>query len=371
MRSIVIIVGARPNLVKAAALMKAMGEAPGIDAALVHTGQHYDDAMSAVFFRELGLPDPVANLGVGSGPHGKQTAQVMLALEPLLADMRPHCVMVVGDVNSTMAAALVAAKLHIPVAHVEAGLRSFDRTMPEEINRLVTDAVSDYLFTPSLDANENLLREGVPAEKIFFVGNVMIDTLQTSLPRAREARAAERHQLTPDGYAVLTLHRPSSVDDPDALRRIVDAIAVIQEQLPVIFPAHPRTVRMLESSGIAATLARLARTRVVEPLGYFEFLGLLADARLILTDSGGIQEEATALGVPCLTLRTNTERPVTITHGTNRLVGHETAHVVASAMEALEAPAHAAACPDLWDGRAAVRIVDILSRTLAASPSHV
>lgn len=364
--TVAVVVGARPNLMKAAPLLSAMQRHGGLDAVLIHTGQHYDDALSEIFFRDLGMPRPIANLGVGSGPQGAQTGQIMQAIEPVLADLGPDCVVVVGDVNSTLAAAIVAVKLGIPVAHVEAGLRSFDRTMPEEINRLVTDAVSDYFFTPSRDADANLAREGVPADRVFFVGNVMIDTLLECLPRARMTGTPQRFGLIPGGYAVLTLHRPSSVDDDGALARVVSTLQGAQQRLPVIFPAHPRTQRRLAASGLGQQLADLPSLRIVEPLGYLDFLGLVADARVVLSDSGGVQEETTVLGIPCLTLRENTERPVTISEGTNRLVGLDPPRILAALDEALADERPAPTRPELWDGHAAGRIARILAQQLTA-----
>lgn len=351
---------------KIASLVAEMRRWAGIEAVLVHTGQHYDDAMSDVFFRELGIPTPDYNLGVGSGSHTWQTAQVMLALEPLLLELRPDGVLVVGDVNSTVATALVAAKLQIPLGHVEAGLRSFDRAMPEEINRLVTDALADYLFTPSRDADDNLRREGVSEHKVFFVGNVMIDTLLRWLPRARSLAVPQSLGLAPHGYAVVTLHRPSNVDAAEGLERLLDALEQIQDWLPVVLPLHPRTRQRLVGFGLSGRVERMSHLRVMEPLGYLEFLGLLADARLALTDSGGVQEETTILGVPCLTLRDNTERPVTITQGTNRLVGTQTERIVEAARQVLGAVVDKPAAPELWDGHAAERIVDVLARRLGA-----
>ena len=364
--TIAVVVGARPNLMKAAPLLSAMRRHGGLDAVLIHTGQHYDDALSEIFFRELGMPRPVANLGVGSGPQGAQTGQIMQAIEPVLAGLHPDCVVVVGDVNSTLAAAVVAVKLGVPVAHVEAGLRSFDRTMPEEINRLVTDAVSDYFFTPSRDADANLAREGVAADRVFFVGNVMIDTLLKCLPRAQATGTPQRFGLTPRGYAVLTLHRPSNVDDEESLARIVSTLCGATRRLPVIFPAHPRTRLRLAASGLGPQLAALPSLQIVEPLGYLDFLGLVADARIVLSDSGGVQEETTVLGLPCLTLRENTERPVTISEGTNRLVGQDPARILAALDEALASERLAPKRPELWDGRAADRIARILSEQLCA-----
>lgn len=358
---VVNIVGARPNLMKIAPLMDVMVRTPGIEPILVHTGQHYDERMSDLFFRELGIPAPDHYLGVGSGTHAQQTAQVMVRLEPLFEELRPDLVLVVGDVNSTLAAALVASKLGIRLAHVEAGLRSFDRSMPEEVNRVVTDALSDLLFTTERSAEENLRREGIAEEKIHFVGNVMIDTLLRHRERAEALGVPARFGLAPGEYAVVTLHRPSNVDAPDALARMVDVMVAVQERLPVVFPVHPRTRSRLAEAGLLTRLEALPDVRLTEPLGYLEFLGLMAGARLVLTDSGGVQEETTILGVPCLTVRENTERPVTITHGTNRLVGTAPARIIAAVDETLAAPRPDGRRPELWDGRAAERIVGVLA----------
>jgi len=346
---------------KIAPIMSAMARRGVFEQVLVHTGQHYDDAMSQVFFRDLGIGKPDFNLGVGSGSHSSQTAQVMVSLEPILLDRQPDCVVVVGDVNSTLAAALVAAKLLIPVAHVEAGLRSFDDTMPEELNRRLTDAVSSFLFTTSRGAKENLCREGIDEGRIHFVGNVMIDTLLRWLPRARSLGVPQSLGLAPHGYAVVTLHRPSNVDAADGLERLLDALEQIQGWLPVVIPLHPRTRQRLVRFGLSQRLERMSHLQVMEPLGYLEFLGLLADARLALTDSGGIQEETTILGVPCLTLRDNTERPVTITQGTNRLVGTRAERIVEAARQVLGRAVDKPVGPELWDGHAAERIVDVLA----------
>ncbi len=353
------VVGARPNLMKIAPILAELRRRDVV-ATLVHTGQHYDDRMSDAFFRDLGIADPDHYLGIGSGTHAAQTAQVMLALEPLLAEQRPDLLLVVGDVNSTLAAALVAAKLQIPVAHVEAGLRSFDREMPEEINRVLTDAVADYLFVTESSGLENLRREGVPDERVHFVGNVMIDTLLAHRERARALEMPHRLDVPPRGYAVVTLHRPSNVDSPESLGPIVEALLEIQALLPVVFPVHPRTRARLVASGLIERLQTAPALRLLEPLGYLEFLGAVAEARLVLTDSGGIQEETTILGVPCLTLRANTERPVTITEGTNVLVGTSPAAAVTAVRRTLEGVPVAARRPALWDGRAAERIVDVL-----------
>ena len=328
----------------------------------MHTGQHYDDEMSQVFFDDLDIPRPDVYLGVGSGSHAEQTARVMLAFEPVLLEQEPELVLVVGDVNSTLACTLVAAKLHIPVAHVEAGLRSFDRTMPEEINRVLTDQIADLLFTTERDADENLRREGVAEERIHFVGNVMIDTLLRHKERSLALDALGRYGLEPHGFALLTLHRPSNVDVPEVLAGILDALAEIQARLPIIFPAHPRTVKKIQEFGFEERLAAMPDLRVTEPLGYLEFLNLMANARLVLTDSGGIQEETTILGVPCLTLRENTERPVTVTEGTNTIVGNDPGRIVTEALAILDGKGKAGQVPELWDGRAAERIRLLLAR---------
>jgi UDP-N-acetylglucosamine 2-epimerase (non-hydrolysing) len=348
------VVGARPNFMKLAPVFAALQGRHGVRQTMVHTGQHYDAEMSAVFFQELELPKPDLNLDVGSGTHAQQTAAVMMRLEPLLLEARPDVVLVYGDVNSTAAAALVAAKLMIPVGHVEAGLRSFDRTMPEEINRLLTDALADLLFTPSADANENLAREGIPSSRIHFVGNVMIDTLVRLLPRAvmpEEARGLER-------YALVTLHRPSNVDKPEMLARILKALEEIARELPVIFPLHPRTRRRMEEFGLEA--ADQNGLWLLNPFSYLEFLGLQRQATAVITDSGGIQEETTFLGVPCLTLRTTTERPVTMKEGTNILIGEEPERLYPEVQAILGGQRNTGRIPPLWDGKAAQRIAGVL-----------
>jgi UDP-N-acetylglucosamine 2-epimerase (non-hydrolysing) len=355
------VAGARPNFMKIAPLMKVLAErSDRFEPILVHTGQHYDQAMSESFFRDLGIPEPDVNLGVGSGSHGEQTAQVLMKIEQLLLERRPHVVLVVGDVNSTLAATLAAVKLHIPVAHVEAGLRSGDRDMPEEVNRLMTDAVSHWLFTTEPDGGKNLLREGVPAEKIYFVGNVMIDTLMTHRAQALKLDTLERLGLESRRYAVLTLHRPSNVDSPEQLRRLFEVLERLNESLPVVFPVHPRTAQAIEKH----LGGHRPQLRMTEPLGYLEFLRLLTDAQMVLTDSGGIQEETTALGVPCLTLRESTERPVTVTEGTNTIVGTNPADIDGAIEKLRASPEIEGRCPELWDGHAAERIIDILERDL-------
>jgi UDP-N-acetylglucosamine 2-epimerase (non-hydrolysing) len=361
MKTIVHVIGARPNYMKIAPLIEALRGGSPFRQILVNTGQHYDDIMAQAFVRDLGLPTPDYDLGVGSASHAVQTARVMIEFEKVCVAERPDLVVVVGDVNSTVAASLVAAKLLIPVAHVEAGLRSRDRTMPEEINRIVTDRLSDVLLTPSSDGSENLLAEGVPPEKIHLVGNIMIDSLLRHLPLATLDRVRDTIPVGDDGYAVLTLHRPANVDDIDVFRRILAAIAAIAERLPVVFPVHPRTRQRIREFGLDDAVGKVTLT---DPLGYIDFLSLTSHARLILTDSGGLQEESTALGIPCLTLRENTERPITVTHGTNQIVGTDTDAILTGFKRALS-PAGPAQVPELWDGHAADRITRVLCRFLA------
>ncbi len=360
------IVGARPNFVKIAPIVRAARTARRLRTRLIHTGQHYDDQMNRHFFEDLALPEPDRYLDVRSGTHAVQTARIMESYERVLAEERPDLVLVVGDVNSTLACSLVAAKGQTPIAHVEAGLRSFDRSMPEEINRLVTDALAQLLFTSCRDADENLRREGVAPERIHFVGNVMIDTLLASLPLATERRTAARLGLAPQGYAVVTIHRPTNVDDAGGLARVVAILRDLTGRLPVVFPIHPRTARRAEELGLASQLRGCAGLHLVEPMRYLEFVDLLRTTRFVLTDSGGVQEETTVLGVPCLTLRPNTERPITMTAGTNRLVPLDARGAVAAAVRLLEAPpAPAPPPPPLWDGHTAERIVRVLE-SLAA-----
>lgn len=357
---IVAVAGARPNFMKIAPLLRELRVREGFEVVLVHTGQHYDAAMSERFFAELGIAAPDANLGVGSGTHAQMTAEVLRRMEPLLAEQRPDALVVVGDVNSTIAAALAAVKLDVPVAHVEAGLRSFDRSMPEEINRVLTDAISRWLFVTEPSGEANLLREGIAADRVHFVGNVMIDTLLSHLEEARKRDTLDRLGLVEQGYGVLTLHRPSNVDDPAQLRGLFEVLEAIHEEIEVVFPVHPRTEAAIER-GLEG---RRPRLRLLEPLGYLDFLRLMADARLVLTDSGGIQEETTVLGVPCLTLRENTERPVTVSQGTNRIVGTDPATILAETRKILAGDVTPGAIPDRWDGRAAERIADVLERDL-------
>lgn len=361
MLRIVNVAGARPNFMKIAPIVAEMRRrSDRIEPLLVHTGQHYDDSMSESFFEDLQIPRPDINLGVGSATHAEQTARIMIAIESVLLESRPDWVVVVGDVNSTMAATIVASKMLIRVAHVEAGLRSLDRTMPEEINRVITDALADLLLTPSRDADQNLLREGVEPAKIRFVGNVMIDTLHQNLERARGSDVLTRLSLETGQFCVMTLHRPSNVDDKQTLEGILEATATIAERLPVVFAVHPRTRARLVEFGLEAELATQPSVVLTEPLGYLDFLQLYSNSRLVLTDSGGVQEETTVLGIPCLTLRENTERPITVTEGTNRIVGNDPERIKREALDALDHPVRTLRVPELWDGNAAPRIVDAI-----------
>jgi UDP-N-acetylglucosamine 2-epimerase (non-hydrolysing) len=351
------VVGARPNFMKVAPVMHEMAKYPQeFEQILVHTGQHYDTLMSRVFFEELGLPRPDVNLEVGSGSHTWQTAQVMLRLEPVFQKISPDWVVVVGDVNSTLACALVCGKMGIRVAHVEAGLRSYDRSMPEEINRLLTDQISDLLFTPSGDADENLLREGVAEEKIHRVGNVMIDTLVRLLPKAQAQWPGLRERFGLQRFLLVTLHRPSNVDEKKGLKEILEALSEAANEIPVLFPVHPRTRQRIHDFGLQEAAGGV---RLLEPFGYLDFLALQAHADLVLTDSGGIQEETTYLGVPCLTARPNTERPVTILSGTNQLVGSNRQALVEAMRSRLSVGRGPRKVPPLWDGHTAKRIVQI------------
>jgi UDP-N-acetylglucosamine 2-epimerase (non-hydrolysing) len=362
MLKVINVVGARPNFMKVAPVVAAMRRrAREFQPIVVHTGQHYDAQMSDAFFRDLELPEPDIHLGVGSASHAAQTANVMLRFEPVVLSERPDWVVVVGDVNSTLACALVCAKLQVKVAHVEAGLRSRDRTMPEEINRVVTDQIADLLLTPSPDADENLRAEGIPPERIRLVGNVMIDALYAHLERAKRSNIREQLHVKDRAYAVVTLHRPANVDDAAVLTRILVALAALSRRLPVVFPVHPRTrQRLADFDLLAHTVERAPQLQLVEPLGYLDFLHLLSGARLVLTDSGGLQEETTALDIPCLTLRANTERPITVTHGTNRLVGTDPREIIRSAHDALDEPRPSQ--PPIWDGQAADRILNAIQQ---------
>jgi len=352
------VVGARPNFMKAAPVLRALSERNGVRQSLIHTGQHYDSNMSDVFFTQLSIPAPDVNLEVGSGSHARQTAEIMSRIEPILLERKPDIVLVYGDVNSTAAAALVCSKLLIPVGHVEAGLRSFDRSMPEEINRIVTDRLADLLFTPSEDGDRNLRSEGVEAERIHLVGNVMIDSLVRLLPAAMASPA----NGLPDRYALVTLHRPSNVDDSATLKGIMDVLLKVTAQLDVVFPVHPRTRQRL-----ATLSANFAKLHVLEPLPYIEFLGLQRRATVVITDSGGIQEETTYMGVPCLTMRTNTERPITVDLGTNVLVGQNSETLLCEVARILDGKGKSGKIPPLWDGHAGERIADVLCQCVSRS----
>jgi UDP-N-acetylglucosamine 2-epimerase (non-hydrolysing) len=358
---------------KIAPLMRVFRASPErFDARLLHTGQHYDEAMKDAFFRQLQIPEPDIDLGVGSGSHAVQTAEIMKRFEPVVDELRPDVVLVVGDVNSTIACALVATKKGIAVVHVEAGLRSGDRRMPEEINRVLTDQISDLLFTTEPDGQANLLREGVDGAKIHFVGNVMIDTLLAN--RERAVPAEETLAAVPgfDGdvrnFGVLTLHRPSNVDDPAVLRRLLTTLTDLSSAVPLVFPIHPRTRARIADAGLESLLAE-SRISLTQPLGYLHLLGLMSRARLVLTDSGGLQEETTALGIPCITLRENTERPVTVDQGTNTIVGTDEQQIRTCFAEVLASGGKAGRVPELWDGRAAERIADVLHAHFAARPA--
>lgn len=357
---ILAVAGARPNFIKIAPLMRVLKATPGVETLLVHTGQHYDEKMSQLFFDELHIPKPDLNLEVGSGSVPASMAKILLAFEPVLQKEQPDLVIVVGDVTSTIACAFAAAQMQIPIAHVEAGLRSFDREMPEEINRVLTDAISDFLFVTEQSGVENLRDEGVSDSKIYFVGNVMIDTLLANKAKSDKSTILSQLDLEPQGYALLTLHRPSNVDDKAVFFRIFDAVADVAQKMPVIFPVHPRTRNRIAQFGIEDRIAALPNLKLIEPLGYLDFLKLTAEAKAVLTDSGGVQEETTILNVPCITLRENTERPVTITHGTNILVGTETEKILAAVEKVLSRPKTPTRRPAFWDGRAAGRIVQIL-----------
>jgi len=351
------VVGARPNFMKSAPVYRALAER-GHEQTLVHTGQHYDALMSDVFFKALGISDPDESLNVGSGSHAQQTAAIMSRFEPVVLARKPDIVLVYGDVNSTVAATLVCSKIGIKVGHVESGLRSFDRSMPEEINRLITDQIADFLFTPSVDGNENLAREGIAKEKVFFVGNVMIDTLIRFLPKADELFPALKAELTLDSFGLVTLHRPANVDEESTFLPMLEVLDSLSEKLPLVFPVHPRTQQRWSKR-----LEKLnPNLRVISPLGYLEFLALQKNARVVITDSGGIQEETTYLGTPCLTLRENTERPITVTLGTNTLIGRDWILLRKRFHEAINDGRKQTGRIPLWDGKASERIAEILTR---------
>ncbi|HEY3038759.1 MAG TPA: UDP-N-acetylglucosamine 2-epimerase (non-hydrolyzing) [Pyrinomonadaceae bacterium] len=361
MLKVINVVGARPNFMKVAPIVEAMKRREReFTPLVVHTGQHYDAAMSDAFFSDLDLPQPDVYLGVGSASHAAQTAAIMERFESVVLREQPDWVLVVGDVNSTLACALVCVKLGVKVAHVEAGLRSRDRTMPEEINRLLTDQIADLLFTPSADADENLRAEGIPPERIRLVGNIMIDSLCKHLDQSRQSRIKDQMGLTDKSYAVLTLHRPANVDDPAAFGKILEALAAISERLPLVFPVHPRTRKSIAELGLDMRVDRVKGLRLIDPLGYLDFLSLYSSARLVLTDSGGIQEETSVLGIPCLTLRENTERPITVTMGTNTIVGSDPTKITAAAFKALNETSKKVVRIPLWDGHTAERIIAAL-----------
>ncbi len=362
------VVGARPNFMKIVPLIEEMGKSPNISQLLVHTGQHYDEKMSKDFFIDLGLPEPDINLEVGPGSHAKQTAAIMERFEPVVIREKPDLVLVVGDVNSTIACALTASKLNVRVAHVEAGLRSFDRSMPEEINRILTDSISDYLFTTEDSATENLKKEGVDPSKVFFVGNVMIDTLLKFKQKAMESAILSKFNVRSKGYVLVTLHRPGNVDSKKALEEIIQSLEEISKHIPVIFPCHPRTRERLMAlipemvkGGQDEIFQRIRQVVICDPLGYLDFMKFMAEAKVVITDSGGIQEETTILGVPCLTIRPNTERPVTISHGTNKLVDAKKENIILEALEAINCTKIFEKIPPLWDGKAGKRIIEALT----------
>jgi UDP-N-acetylglucosamine 2-epimerase (non-hydrolysing) len=365
MRTIALLAGARPNYMKIFPLWREFRDtAPDVRPVVIHTGQHYDELMSEIFFRDLGMPEPDHFLGVGSGPHGAQTGRTMIALEPVLEKERPDLLVVVGDVNSTAAGALVGVKMGIPVAHVEAGLRSRDRTMPEEINRIATDSIADILLTSCRDADENLRGEGIPAERIHFVGNLMIDSLVSLLPHAERSDILKSMDLVSGHFIAVTLHRPSNVDEPGALRAILEALDDMSRRTPVVFPVHPRTRKALAAMRFQPSHGGF---RIIEPLGYLDFLRLESQAALVVTDSGGVQEETTYLGIPCLTVRPNTERPITITQGTNRLVASDRAELLKVAEAALANPPRPCPAIEFWDGKAARRTRGVLLRAPGVS----
>ena len=362
-KTIILVVGARPNFMKIAPIYAELASR-GEQLILLHTGQHYDDNMSKVFFDDLGMPKPDIYLGIGSGSHAYQTATVMIEFEKICIDREPSMVVVVGDVNSTVACSIVCAKLGVPCAHVEAGLRSFDRTMPEEINRILTDSVADLLLTPSPDGDENLRAEGVAKHRIVRVGNIMIDSLYSNLERSKESSILIDLGVM-DKFAILTLHRPSNVDDPDIFSGILSALETIGTEIQMIFPIHPRTEKMAKSFGMYERLESIPNIILTGPVGYLDFVALMASSTLVLTDSGGLQEETTALGIPCITLRENTERPITVTEGTNTIVGCDPELITKTALQALKGEGKGGRIPEMWDGKTAERIANVLQQHIA------
>ena len=361
---IISVAGARPNFMKIAPLMEAMGAHESIEPMLVHTGQHYDERMSDLFFKQLGIPEPDMNLEIGSASHAVQTAGIMTAFEPICLEQKPDAVLVVGDVNSTIACGLVAVKLGIKLVHVEAGLRSGDRAMPEEINRVLTDSISDMLFCTEPAGVENLISEGVSPDRVFLVGNVMIDTLLKNKAKADESTILDEIGIEAGAYAAMTMHRPSNVDDPIVFSRLLDAIEIIQKDMPIVFPIHPRTRNNIAKMGFTDRIDAMGNLRLIEPAGYLDFLKLTSNAKLVLTDSGGIQEETTILKVPCITLRENTERPITTEVGSSQLVGTDPAKILDAYRKVIEGQWRTPQVPELWDGKAAERIVEILVEKL-------
>ena len=355
------VVGARPNFMKIAPILESIGKYPNLEPLLVHTGQHYDYEMSQIFFEDLDIPEPDVYLGVGSGSHAVQTGKIMVAFEEVATGHKLDLILVVGDVNSTLACTLVGAKLCIPVAHVEAGIRSFDRTMPEEINRVLTDAISDYLFTPTENADQNLKKEGIPEEKIFLVGDVMIDTLLKYKEKALSNAILREFGLESRSYALMTLHRPFNVDVKANFVNILNALAEIQQRIKIIFPMHPRTKARVEEFGLSDMISNMENLLVMEPLGYLRFMALMVNAKFVLTDSGGMQTETTVLNIPCLTLRENTERPETIREGTNILVGSDTQLIIEESTKILDGKGKIGAYPEVWDGHTAQRVVKIIN----------
>jgi len=364
-KKIALVVGARPNFMKAAPLIKNLREnEPTLEAILIHTGQHYDRQLSELFFEQLGLPEPEIFLKVGSASHAEQTAKIMMEMEKVFLDLKPDLLVVFGDVNSTLASAIVSAKMGIKIAHVEAGLRSFDSTMPEEINRMVTDRLSDYLFVTEVSGVRNLKNEGVASDKIFFTGNIMIDSLVSNLEKAHSSNILNDLSLEPKKYATFTLHRPSNVDDSNILSGMLRVIAAVGAQMPVVFPCHPRTKKRIEEFGLMSEVPN-GNVRVIEPLGYLDFLKLQADSRIVLTDSGGVQEETTYLRIPCVTMRENTERPVTVDVGSNILCGSDPERIINTTWAILNGREKKSAIPKFWDGQTSNRIVKVLKTKLA------
>lgn len=360
---IINVVGARPNFMKIAPILRELKKNPSVQSILMHTGQHYDVKMSDVFFRDLEIPEPAIYLNVGSASHAKQTADIMVKFEEVLQKEKPDLIVVVGDVNSTLACSVTAAKERVRIAHVEAGLRSFDPSMPEEINRIVTDRLSDLLFTTEKSGAANLIREGKRADQIFFTGNVMIDSLVFAQKRMEQSDVLARFKMEPRAYALVTLHRPANVDQSDSLEKIIRILETIQKRMTIIFPVHPRSVKMMESFGYTARIQAMKNVIITDPLGYVDFLNLMTHAKFVMTDSGGLQEESTFLGVPCLTMRENTERPVTHEIGTNTLVGLDEQKIVSCVEKILNGTYRKGSIPELWDGRAAQRIVKILENS--------